>query len=191
MSPCDVGRFSCFRVVKVRSPKFPGLNFDRGAVLTYFDQEGCPGGPASARLELRSCQSSHETRTETCRVRLHAMASTSPKAPVPPLPITAGVLATAIAVVLGSYLGGKFLLRAWLLSTLSTTLIVVAALGFHHLVVSHQNQPSNFPTRTFNPFAFSAPDKWPSAVRSLRSQSAFRKEFREQLVPGARDISEQ
>jgi sorting nexin-25 len=121
------------------------------------------------------------------------MPSTSPTASpsIRSTPITAAVLATAVAILVGFYLGGRFLLRAWLLSTISTTLIVIAALGFHHIVVSHQNKPSNFPTRTFKPFAFSAPDKWPSAVRTLRAQSAFRKEFREPLVPGARDISDQ
>lgn len=120
------------------------------------------------------------------------MSRSSPKtAASNTLPITSAVLATGLAVILGSYLGGKFLLRAWLLSTLSTALVVVVALGFHHLVVSHQNQPSNYPKRTFKPFAFSAPDKWPSAVRSLRAQSAFRKEFREPLVPGTKDLSDQ
>ena len=71
------------------------------------------------------------------------------------------------------------------------TLIVIAALGFHHIVVSHQNQPSNFPRRTFKPFTFSAPEKWPVAVRHLRSQAAFPKEFREPLVPGTKDLSDQ
>jgi sorting nexin-25 len=64
-------------------------------------------------------------------------------------------------------------------------------LGFHHIVVSHQNQPSNFPRRTFKPFTFSSPEKWPSAIRYLRAQSAFPKDFRDQLVPGAKDISDQ
>jgi sorting nexin-25 len=119
------------------------------------------------------------------------MPSTSPNPKsLSTLSITTAVSATTFAILLGSYLGGKFLLRAWLLSTLSTTLIVVVALGFHHLVVSHQNK-SNFPHRTFAPFAFSSPEKWPAAVRTLRAQSAFRKEFREQLVPGQKDMSDQ
>lgn len=71
------------------------------------------------------------------------------------------------------------------------TLIIIAALGFHHIVVSHQNQPSNFPRRTFKPFTFSAPEKWPVAVRHLRAQAAFPKEFRELLVPGTKDLSDQ
>ena len=69
--------------------------------------------------------------------------------------------------------------------------MVLAALGFHHLVVSHQNKPSNFPRRTFRPFKFVAPDKYPGAVRSLRAQSAFPKDFREPLVPGLQSISDQ
>src|SRR5579859_299802 len=107
------------------------------------------------------------------------------------LPITYAILSTVVAILLGSYLGGKFILRAWFFSSLSVTLIVIAALGFHHIVVSHQNQPSNFPRRTFKPFTFSAPEKWPVAVRHLRSQAAFPKEFREPLVPGAKDLSDQ
>jgi sorting nexin-25 len=107
------------------------------------------------------------------------------------LPITYAVLSTVVAVLLGSYLGGKFILRAWFFSSLSVTFVVIAALGFHHIVVSHQNQPSNFPRRTFKPFAFSAPGKWPLAVRHLRAQAAFPKEFRELLVPGTKDLSDQ
>ena len=107
------------------------------------------------------------------------------------VPITTVIAAVAVAILLGSYLGGGFLLRAWLLSSLSASLIVIAALGFHHLVVSHQNRPSNFPRRTFKPFAFLDPEKWPLAVRNLRAQSAFPKEFRDQLVPGAKDLSDQ
>ena len=110
---------------------------------------------------------------------------------IPTLPITTAILATLFAILLGSYLGGKFILRAWFFSTLSVSLVIFAALGFHHIVVSHQNQPSNFPKRTFKPFIFSAPEKWPSAVRSLRAQSAFPKEFREPLVPGSRELSDQ
>lgn len=108
-----------------------------------------------------------------------------------PLPITTGIAAVLAAILLGLYVGSKFLLRAWLFSSLSLSLIVVAALGFHHIVVSYQDKPSNFPRRRFKPFAFSNPDKWPAAVRSLRAQSAFPKEFRELLVPGAKDLSDQ
>ena len=107
------------------------------------------------------------------------------------LPITYAAIAGIIAILLGSYLGSTFLFRAWLFSSLSTFLVIFAALGFHHIVVSHQNQPSNFPRRTFKPFSFSSPDKWPSAVRNLRAQSAFPKDFRDQLVPGAKDLSDQ
>jgi sorting nexin-25 len=117
--------------------------------------------------------------------------SSNTKEPILTLPITYAILATVTAILLGSYLGGKFLLRAWLFSTLSISLVIFAALGFHHIVVSHQNQPSNFPRRTFKPFTFSAPEKWPAAVRNLRAQSAFPKEFRELLVPGSRDLSDQ
>jgi sorting nexin-25 len=121
------------------------------------------------------------------------MPSPSPNAipNIPTLSITTAVAATIAAILLGSWVGGKFLLRAWLFSSLSVSLVVIAALGFHHIVVSHQNQPSNFPRRTFKPFTFSAPRKWPSAIRNLRSQSAFPKEFRDQLVPGAKDLSDQ
>jgi len=107
------------------------------------------------------------------------------------MPITTAVAATIAAILLGSYFGGKFLIRAWLFSSFSVFLLVFAALGFHHLVVSHQSKPSNFPKRRFKPFAFSAPDQWPVAVRNLRAQSAFPKDFREQLVPGAKDLSDQ
>src|SRR5436305_10081609 len=89
------------------------------------------------------------------------------------LAITVTICATLSAILLGSYLGGKFLLRAWLFSSLSISLIIFAALGFHHVVVSHQNQRTNFPRRTFKPFTFSSPSKWPIAVRNLRAQSAF------------------
>jgi sorting nexin-25 len=121
------------------------------------------------------------------------MPSPSPNANsnIPNPPITTVIGATVVAIILGSYLGGKFLLRAWFFSSLSVSLVIIAALGFHHIVVSHQNQPSNFPRRTFKPFTFSSPDRWPSAVRNLRAQSAFPKEFRDQLVPGAKDISHQ
>jgi sorting nexin-25 len=115
----------------------------------------------------------------------------NPKDPILTLPITYAIFATLTAILLGSYLGGKFLLRAWLFSTISVSLIIFAALFFHHIVVSHQNQPSNFPRRSFKPFTFSAPEKWPVAVRNLRAQSAFPKEFRELLVPGAHDLSDQ
>lgn len=122
------------------------------------------------------------------------MASPAPTA-IPPslqnMPITTAIAATLAAIVLGSYLGGQFLLRAWLFSTFSILLVIAAALGFHHLVVSNQSKPSNFPKRRFKPFAFSSPENWPVAVRYLRAQSAFPKEFREQLVPGAHDISDQ
>jgi sorting nexin-25 len=107
------------------------------------------------------------------------------------MPITSAVATAILAILLSFYLGRAFLLRAWLLSSFSTLLLIIAALGFHHIVVSHQNQPSNFPRRTFKPFTFSSPQKWPSAVRFLRAQSAFPKEFREQLVPGAKEISDQ
>lgn len=122
------------------------------------------------------------------------MPSSSPKTlqhSLPNLPLTTSLLVLFAAIILGSYLGGKFLLRAWLFSTFSITLIVIIALGFHHLVVSHQNQPSNFPRRTFPPLTFSAPEKWPAAVRGLRAQAAFPKDFRDQLVPGMPAISDQ
>jgi sorting nexin-25 len=107
------------------------------------------------------------------------------------LPYTYAIIATLAAILLGSYLGSNFLLRAWLFSSVTTSLAVLAALGFHHIVVSHQNQPSNFPRRTFKPFRFTAPDKYPVAIRNLRAQSAFPKEFREPLVPGQQNISDQ
>jgi len=107
------------------------------------------------------------------------------------LPLTYALTATLIAILLGSYLGGNFLLRAWLFSTITTFLTVSVALGFHHLVVSHQNQPSNFPRRTFKPFMFTAPDKYPTAIRNLRAQSAFPKDFREPLVPALTHLSDQ
>jgi sorting nexin-25 len=121
------------------------------------------------------------------------MPSTSPNTlqSLPNLPRTTALLALLTAVILGSYLGGKFLFRAWLLSSFSISLIVVIALGFHHIVVSHQNQPSNFPRRTFPPLTFSSPTKCPAAVRGLRAQAAFPKDFREQLVPGMSLISDQ
>jgi sorting nexin-25 len=142
---------------------------------------------------------SHPNNSEEARVnralkaRLHAMPSPAlkPREVILTLPITYAILSTVLAILLGSYLGGKFILRAWLLSSLSVTLIIIAALGFHHIVVSHQNQPSNFPRRTFKPFTFSAPEKWPVAVRHLRAQAAFPKEFREPLVPGTKDLSDQ
>lgn len=107
------------------------------------------------------------------------------------MPKSAAIGATLAVILLGSYLSGNFYLRTWLFSALSITLVVAAALGFHHIVVSHQNRPSNFPRRTFKPFIFSAPDKWPIAVRNIRAQSAFPKEFRDQLVPEAKDLSDQ
>jgi sorting nexin-25 len=111
--------------------------------------------------------------------------------PLQNMSLTTALAATIVAIVLGSYIGGKFLLRAWLFSSFSILLLIFAALGFHHLVVSHQSKPSNFPKRRFKPFAFSSPDNWPVAIRSLRAQSAFPKEFRDQLVPGAKDMSDQ
>jgi sorting nexin-25 len=121
------------------------------------------------------------------------MPSPSPNAipNIPTVPYTTAIAATLTAILLGTYLGSKFLFRAWLFSSICISLIIFAALGFHHIVVSHQNQPSNFPRRTFKPFSFSDPDKWPSAVRFLRAQSAFPKDFRDQLVPGAKDMSDQ
>jgi sorting nexin-25 len=101
------------------------------------------------------------------------------------------IILLLLSLLLAVYLRGSFLLRAWILGSSTLTILVTASLGFHHLVVSHQNQPSNFPRRTFPPLTFSAPEKWPGAVRYLRAQSAFPREFREQLVPGAKDLSEQ
>ena len=127
------------------------------------------------------------------QARLDAMPSPASNRPevILTLPITYAVLSTVVAILLGSYLGGRFIIRAWFFSSLSVALIVIAALGFHHIVVSHQNQPSNFPRRTFKPFAFSAPERWPIAVRHLRAQAAFPREFREPLVPGTKDLSGQ
>lgn len=120
------------------------------------------------------------------------MSSPSPiPSNVSTLPITYALLATLLAIILSSYLGGSFLLRVWIFSSITISLIISAALGFHHIVVSHQSRPSNFPRRTFKPFNFTAPDKYPVAIRNLRAQSAFPKDFRDPLVPASKELSDQ
>ena len=102
-----------------------------------------------------------------------------------------GIILLLLSIITALYIKGNFLLRLWIITSIISIILIIVSLGFHHVVVSHQSQPSNFPRRTFKPFKFSSPDLYPHAIRHLRAQSAFPKEFRELLVPGHKDLSDQ